>query len=239
MELWIATFAALTAAAAVQAASGFGFALVAVPTLGLFTDIRAAVVGTAVASMLLNVGTIRSGFDHVRWRLVGTLLLIAAAGMPFGVILLRSLDNRALSLLVAVAVLGCTALVWLRPTVRGWVAIACGGLLAGVLSTATGTNGPPLAAVFAGVGLNPAEFRASFGAYFAVSGGLTLTAYGVAGELTQTAWLVGAVGVVALPVGWFLGDRLFRRLDATHFRRAVLVVLIASSVVTAMRVVNA
>jgi uncharacterized membrane protein YfcA len=238
MELWVATFAVLATAAAVQAASGFGFALVAVPFLALVIDPHTAVVGAAVASVPLNLGAVRRRFGDVRWRLVGGLLLAAATGLPVGLVLLRTLDDRALTLLVAGTVLSCTILVWRRLALRGRVAVVAGGVVAGVLTTATGTNGPPLAAVFAGLGLEPREFRASFGAYFAVSGVLTLAAYGVAGELTGEAWQVGAVGLVALPVGWFLGDRVFRRLDPVRFRRAVLAVLVTSAAVTAMRVVS-
>ena len=238
MEFWVATFAVLATAAAVTAVSGFGFALVAIPPLALLSDARTAVVGAGVASVFLNVGMVQQGFRDVRWRVVGGLLLVAVVGMPVGLVLLKVLDDRGLGLLVAGSVLGCTIIVWLAPVVRGRWAVAAGGLLAGVLTTATGTNGPPLAAVFAGLGLTPAQFRASFGAYFAVSGGLTLAAYGVTGELTGATLRVGAVGLVAMPIGWVLGDRLFRRLDPANFRRAVLAVLMASSAVTAMRAVN-
>jgi uncharacterized protein len=236
----LAVFSVLTVAAAIHAATGFGFALIAVPLVALVADVRTAVVGVAVAGVLLSWGTARVERAHVRWRTVGGLLLAGVAGMPLGLLLLRGLTERALEALVAVSVLACTVLVWRRPVLRGGrPAVIAAGFLSGVLATATGTNGPPLAAVFSGLGMGPREFRANFAAYFSVSGGLTLLAYAIAGDLSRPVWLIGAVGLAAIPLGWWLGDQVFRRFDAVRFRRAVLTMLVVTSAVTVMRAVTA
>lgn len=236
MGFLVVTFAALAAAAATQAASGFGFALLAVPLLTLTHDVRTAVVGAGVAGVLLNVESVRRDHRHVRWRTVAALLVTAVIGMPFGLVLLRSLDERTLTIVVAVTVLGCTYLVWRQPVLSGGRAVvAAGGLAAGVLSTATGTNGPPLVAVLSGLDLDPCEFRASLAAYFSATGVLGVLAFGLAGQLTRPAWLIGAVGMTAVPFGWLLGDLAFRRLDATRFRHVVLVMLVVTSAITIMK----
>jgi uncharacterized protein len=233
-------FAVIAAAAAVQAVTAFGFALLAVPLLAVISDVPTAVVGVGVAGVLLNFGTVRVDWAHVRWRPVGGLLVAAAAGMPFGLIALRGLADRALGIVVAGAVLGCTLLVWLRPRLRGgWPVVAAAGVVAGVLATATGTNGPPLVAVFLGLGFRPAEVRASLAAYFSVSGVLSLVGFGLAGELTRPVWVIGAVGVLAAPLGWWLGNRVFRRFDAARFRRVVLGMLVCTSLMTLVRAVMA
>ena len=118
----------------------------------------------------------------------------------------------------------------------GFTKLSRRGLLATLVAAAL--LGAAVASVlFAGL-IETREFRAGFGAYFAVGGALTPTAYGVAGELTGEAWRIGAVGLGAHPVGWFVGDQTFRWLNSAHFRRAVLAALVSSAVVTAMRVVS-
>jgi uncharacterized membrane protein YfcA len=236
MLLVLAIFVILAVAAAVQAATAFGFALIAVPLLALTADVSTGVVGVALAGLLLNLGTVHLDWAHIRWRPVIGLLAAAGVGMPFGLFILRSLDERALKLLVAAVVLACTLLVWRRPAFpTGWPVVAAVGVLAGVLATATGMNGPPLLALFLGMGFVPAEVRASLAVYFSVSTVLAVAAFAVAGELTGPAYLIGAVGLVAVPLGWWLGNRVFRRFDAAGFRRAVLVMLLFTSVVTAVR----
>jgi uncharacterized protein len=232
----VAIFAILATAAAVQAVTAFGFALLAVPLLAQTDDVPTAVVGVGVAGVLMNFATVRIDRAHIRWRPVVGLLAAATVGMPFGLLLLRGLSERALGVLVAAAVLGCALIVWLRPTLRGgWLAVASAGVFAGVLATATGTNGPPLVAVFLGMGFTPAEVRASLAGYFSVSGVLSVVAFATAGELTRPVWLIGAVGLVAVPLGWWLGNRLFRRFDPLRFRRAVLAMLVLTSVMTVTR----
>jgi hypothetical protein len=55
MGLVAAAFAILAVAAAVQAASGFGFALAAVPLLAVIIDARTAVVGASLAGLVLGI----------------------------------------------------------------------------------------------------------------------------------------------------------------------------------------
>jgi uncharacterized membrane protein YfcA len=86
-----AAFVILVLAAAVQAASGFGFALAAVPLLAAVIDARTAVVGTALAGLILSARTAVGERGQVRWPAAGALIAASAFGMPFGVLVLRGL----------------------------------------------------------------------------------------------------------------------------------------------------
>ncbi len=91
-------FAALAVAAAVHAATGFGFALVAVPLLALAADVPTAVVAVGIAGVLLNLGTVGHGWAHVSRPTVAGLLATAIVGVPVGLLL----ANGVLSLMGAV-----------------------------------------------------------------------------------------------------------------------------------------
>jgi uncharacterized protein len=233
-----AAFVVLAVGAAVQAASGFGFALAAVPLLAAVTDARTAVVGSSVAGLLLSIRAAVGERRQVGWRAASALTGSAALGMPFGVLVLRSLSQRALALLIAATVLGCVVLVWRRPELpSGSGPLVVAGLTAGVLTTATGTNGPPLVAALQAMRYEPREFRATLAAVFAATGVLGVAAFAVAGQITRPALLVGAVGAPAVLVGWEIGNVAFRRLGAGRFRTVVLALLVASSVAMVIRVV--
>src|SRR5437867_3162069 len=103
MGVLAAVFAIVVVAAAVQGVTGFGFALVAMPLLQLVIDPHAAVVGCGLAALPLMVGVAVRERRHVRWTAITPLLVAAAVGLPFGLLLLRGLDATGLRLLTAVA----------------------------------------------------------------------------------------------------------------------------------------
>ncbi|NJC64506.1 sulfite exporter TauE/SafE family protein [Planosporangium flavigriseum] len=226
-------------ASAVQAATGFGFSLVAVPLLTLAFGPRLAVVATALPALLLASITVARDRTHVRWRTVGVLLTTLVVGMPIGLLLLRVLSERALSVVVALAVTSCAALAWRTPRLpRGFAPIAAAGLAAGVLATVAGPSGPPLIAAMQTMEYGPRELRGTLAAVFSLGGVLGVGGFVLTGALTDRAALVGAVAVPAVLLGWWIGNHLFERIDRVRFRRAVLVILIASCLLTVARAVS-
>ena len=228
----VAVVVILFAAALVQAVSGFGFALVAVPLLTVALGPQHAVVCASSVSLAMTLGTAvaaRALIDRsIARRLAGWLLL----GMPFGVVLLRMLPARSLAVIIAVVVLLCTALVWRRWAIsaQGWKA-ALVGLVAGVLATATGTNGPPLVAAVHSMGVTPRVFRATMAALLAFAGAFGLALWVASGVVTASDWGVMALGTPIAFVGAWLGRRLVDRVDPLRFRRIVLAALVVSSAV--------
>ncbi len=230
--------AILAVASCAQVITGFGYSLLSVPLLGLIIGPVDAVVGSAILVSLVNLVVAVRDRAHVRWPIARTVLIAGLTGLPLGLWLLTLLPPRALSIMIAVVVLAGTAAIWrgLRLTPRP-VTIAAAGLLAGVLTTSVGVNGPPLAAVFSAMGLPPRPFRATLAAVFVpvTLGGLL--GFAVTGVITHVAWLVTAIGIPAVTLGWLVGDRIFARL--TSFRTVVLCALLLASVVTLARAILA
>jgi uncharacterized membrane protein YfcA len=223
-------------AAAVQAITGFGYALLAVPLLTVVVDPPTAVVGAGLAGFWLSVVVIVREHMHVRWRPALTLVATGLLGLPIGLVLLAVLSDRALRLLIAVVVLVCTVQVWRAVRLPEHAAVVTGaGFLSGVLSTSTGTNGPPLVAAFQAMGYEPRHFRATLAAVFAGSGVLSIAGFTVAGQVTRPVLLLALVGAPAAALGWFAGNTLFVRIDGTRFRYAVLTGLVVSSLISVVR----
>jgi uncharacterized membrane protein YfcA len=236
--LLLVAFTIVLLAAAVQAATGFGFGLVSIPLLALATDPRTAVVASAIASVAMTITAAVRERDHARWRTAGVLLAAAVVGMPAGLLVLRAAPERVLTGLIGVAVLACAVLIWRglrvpsnRPAVVGV------GLVAGVLSTSTGTNGPPLVAAFQAMGYDPRTFRATLAAVFTGTGACSLAGFALAGQVTMDAARVGLVGVPAVLLGWWAGNLVFHRIGAERFRRVVLAALVAGGIAIAVRAI--
>jgi uncharacterized protein len=229
----IAAFVIVAAAAAAQTIVGFGSALLAVPLLALVADPHTAVVGMSLIGLVPTAMIAVRDRAAVQWHTVGLVLLAAAVTMPLGLLVLIVAPDRVLTGLIAVVVLGCTYLVWRPPRVPAGPGplLAVGGL-AGVLTTATGTNGPPLVAALRALGYGPRAFRATLAGVFLGTGVVAVAGFLLAGAVTHRALLVTLVGVPAALVGWLIGERLFGRLDAVTFGRVVLAALVVCSVLT-------
>jgi uncharacterized membrane protein YfcA len=236
----VIVFAIVMVAALAQAVTGFGFALVAVPLLALAIDPRAAVVTAGLAGLGATLLALVRQQAHVNWRTAGILLGCASVGLPLGLLILRFAPVRALSVLIAVTVLCCTVLVWRRTRLRhpGRFTLAAVGVLVGTLSTATGTSGPPLVALFQGLGFERHTFRATLAAVFSGTGIVSVAGFVAAGVVTPHLVWLGLVGLPAVGVGWTIGDRLFDRIDAARFRVVVIVALIATAAVTLARAIT-
>jgi uncharacterized protein len=226
--MWLAALAAF-AGAAVQSASGLGFALVLTPALFAAMDDPAE----AVAAVLL-LGAALCALVLVESRRVAThglarLLVPALPGLGVGVLLLAALSKESLQVGVGVAVVAAAG--WQlrhRAVVRLPAALA--GFVSGALTTSISINGPPLALWLESERVAPARFRTTLAAAF-----LILDVAGTALILAREGGDVidpGALGplLACVLAGYALGAVGFRRLDGERFSTVVLVVVICTGV---------
>jgi uncharacterized membrane protein YfcA len=220
--------------AAVQSATGFGFALVSGPALFALLEPAEAVTALLVLGVAVNVLVVagRAAGGSVRWPDLARVVVAAVPGLVGGALLLGVVPKPVLQAVVGVGVLLAVALqVWRRPAPPGPVprraphgsAVAV-GLLVGVLTTTTGTNGPPLVLWLERRRLAPADARRTISAVFLalnVLGAVALAAVGHGAGAARPALL--AVLLACAVAGHVAGAGLFRRMDPRRFRVAGLV----------------
>jgi uncharacterized membrane protein YfcA len=221
----LAALAAL-AGGVVQAATGFGFALVVSPALFAVLEPAEAVTAMLLLGALLSVLVLREG-HRVSARLLAPLLLAALPGLALGVLLLSALSKEVLQVSVGVAVIAA-ALWQLRHRAAGRVPVVVAGLASGALTTSISINGPPLVLWLEGEGVRPVEFRATLAAAF-----LVLDVAGAAlivsteGGAAVDLGVLGPLCACAL-AGYPLGLVVFRRLDRDRFFTAVLALVVCT-----------
>jgi uncharacterized membrane protein YfcA len=214
------------AGAAVQSASGLGFALVLSPALFAVMDPEEAVTAVLLLGAALCVLVLVES-HRVATHGLARLLAPAAPGLVAGVLLLTALSKESLQVGVGVAVVAAAG--WqLRHRALIRIPAAVAGFLSGVLTTSISVNGPPLALWLESQRVPPAPFRATLAAAFLVLD-LVGVALIVAREGTD-AVDVGALGplLACVLVGYALGAVGFRRLDAERFSKVVMVVVICT-----------
>lgn len=241
MSLFLAALIALAVfclASAAQAVTGFGSALVAVPLLALAFDPVTAVLASTIVGLVLTAHASVQERAHVDRRVSARLVVTGLLGLPLGYLVLTLVPARSLKLVIA-AVLGALVLVLASrvrlPSGRGAQRVA--GVASGVLLTSTGMNGPPLVVVLQAIGQSPRRFRATLQVTFFAQDVAAVVLFLATGLLSPAVWGLAGVGVLGVPLGWWLGDRLFGALSATQFRRVVLgglAVLAVTSFTTAI-----
>lgn len=213
------------AGAAVQSATGFGFALVLSPALFAVMDPVEAVTALLALGLALNLLVLfeRGRPEHVDWRALAPMLVAAVPGLAVGAVALTELSKGVLQVAVGVAVIGAAGwqlrarVVRLSPAAT-WVA----GFASGALTTSISVSGPPLVLWLTARGVRPDEFRASLAASFLalnLAGGTILLAAEGSGALDAgpVAVLLALVGA-----GYAVGAVAFRRLDHDRFFKLVL-----------------
>jgi uncharacterized membrane protein YfcA len=226
--------AAVFVGISIQAAIGFGFALIVAPAaFAALSPERAVtlVVALAIAINLLVLFTERRPRAVAR-RPVATILTAALPGLFAGALLLVRADRELLQVLVGVVVVvAAIAQIAATGPRRSRTAVAhrgglevVGGLAAGALTTSVSINGPVLVLVFARLGLAGARLRDSLAATLL---GLALMALPVLLFGTEDAGLpdpsVSLACVPGLLIGHRFGAAAFRRLDNPTHRRVVLI----------------
>ena len=221
----------VVAGAMLQAATGFGFSLVAAPLLFAAIGPEPAVVLLMVLGLEVNVMTLATERRRPRplWRDATRMLVWAAPGALAGVWVLRSLPAAALQVAVTLGVLGTLAARRVRTAhVPAWLA----GLAAGALSTSTSTNGPPMLLHLLGRGATPEQVRDTLTVCFLGLAPIGAAALFLTGDVELPDGTLVAALIPAVFAAHLIGRRGFRWLAASERYEPVLTsVLIAAVVV--------
>ena len=220
---------AIAVAYLVKGVAGMGGPLLAVPVIASVTSVEHAVVVLSLANMASNgwllwehrSGARGTGFVLIPFLVVGTVATVA------GTWLLTELDDRILSVVIAVVIVGY---IWrylanpnfgLQHDTARRIAPPM-GLVGGGLLGATGTAGPLIATYLHSLRMSRSSLVYMMTITFQIFGLIQLATLVFLGEFTperttQALWAIVPVGIVT-----FLGIRLGRRLDQKAFEYVVL-----------------
>lgn len=206
--------------AAVQGSLGFGAALLAAPLLALIDPVFAPGPMLLAGLVLTTLVALRDRAS-VDLRGVGWAVAGRVPGTAIGAAALALLPERELAVLFAVLVLVAVALtasgLRVRPTSGNLIAA---GVASGVMGTMTSIGGPPIALVYQNA--EGPTLRGTMGAYFIVSGVLSLIGLAVVGRLGDRELHASLVLLPGVLVGFFASRWSRTLLDRGLTRPAVL-----------------
>ncbi len=236
MDGWV--FVVVFFATLIQATFGFGKALIAMPLLLLLVGIEVAAPLVAMISVAISSLILLQDRDSVHYRGYGTLIAASLVGIVIGMVFLSQANERVvMSLLGGLIVLFSVYSLyrpglWHLKTDRSAPLF---GLIAGALSGAYNTAGPPFV-VYGALRRWPAEkFRATIQAFFLPTGIAVVIGHGLSGRLTGDVWCYFAYCLPVVGVSVLIGRQLHRKFPAAVFVRYLYMLLIALGIVLIVR----
>lgn len=226
----LASGLALLLGSAVEAATGFGSAVVALPVLELAfpSHMPALLVLLGFPLVVLMAGIERTYID-------APAVVQVSSGLIFGTVVaipvLDLVSGRPLRLLFGFATLA--ALVPLT-VMRGGVARTpprsfAAGLGSGFMGTATGMSGPPLAVVFAHE--HGPTVRATLGLVYAIGSAFSVGALLFARRIGATDLWLAALLTIPVVIGFAAGRLLLKRVSRRFLQVAIVAVVAGCAVI--------
>lgn len=234
------------AGALVQAATGFGFAILAAPVFLAVLSSHAALQVLVVIHLFQTARMLPKLWPQVPKPLLGRLVLGALVGSPIGLVAFLHLSVTQLKLAVGVLIVLATALLaaresgiisrWLKPPTSempgpsggGGLGALATGAVAGAMTALLVMPGPPLMLYISARPLPPLAARALAIAFFGLCYLLVTTLNVIWAELGWPVWRVALMLAPAVLLGTFAGERIAGHLTTRSYRLAVLILLALS-----------
>lgn len=210
--------------------SGFGFALVATPLLTLFLDAKEAVVLVLLAGFVLRAITMIRNRRNFEWHTVLLVTFGSLLGIVPGSVALKVISIEQLEIFLGVILLAATFLMGRKidfKITNKTIGRLAAGFLSGFFGSATSVSGPPLVLYFLNEKMDKDLMRANMIWCFGLNGTLMLIGSYLAGTMQYVAVEQGSVlySMTALLLGWWLGEKLFYKLNQHLFRRLSLIIV--------------
>jgi uncharacterized membrane protein YfcA len=230
-SLMVTAAALLLAGGTVKGLLGIGLPLVAIPGLTLIFGLPAALAMVSLPVAAANIWQVwqfrRAG---TLWRVLLPFVAAGALGTATGTMILISIAEIWLEIALAVIMIAYIAFRIGQPDWRLSAPLArCSaapvGLAAGLLHGTTGIAGPIGITFFHAQALPRPAFILATGSMFLCFTLVQIPVLGLTGVLGQEEALVGAMGLPAVALGLWLGNRLAWWVDPVQFDRLVLVIM--------------
>lgn len=216
----------------VRGITGFGGAMAIAPLASLILGPTPAVVMALALETAAAATMMPNALQHMKWRTIAPISLMAFVTIPVGGWVLVSLDPVLLRRFIAALVVVFVAAMALGLRYRGpqrlATSMALGGV-SGVLYAATSMGAPPVI-LYLLAGSDPiATTRANLVVFVSLISGVSLVVLAAGGVVSAqaAAWAL-AMAPIYLGATW-VGGLVFRRWGERNFRTWVFVLLLAMS----------
>jgi uncharacterized membrane protein YfcA len=228
------------AGAMVQAATGFGFAILAAPVFLTVMNSTVAVAVLIALHVVQSAQVVPALWSAIPLSHLRRLVLGGAIGCPAGALILQMLDVRMLKVALGVLIVGFVAMFVVRmrrPLTRTRPAApqsgppaTLAGFASGVLTALLVMPGPPLMVLLASQQWPREDARALSLGFFACCYVAALALSVAGGVMGGAEWLLVGLLAPAVVLGTIAGARLGRLVPEARYRLVLLALMLLSGV---------
>ncbi|WP_421710061.1 sulfite exporter TauE/SafE family protein [Algihabitans sp.] len=228
-------FGATLLAGLVRGFSGFGSAMILVPSYSLVFGPMAAIPIMSLVDVTGTLGLLPKAMRRCTWREVAPLTLGASLLLPLGVYLLIVADQELLRWVISLAILLLVLVMasgWrysAAPT--AWFSLGVGGA-AGLMGGSIGIAGPPVILFWLGGQANAATVRANIIVFLALVTVAAWISFFVGGLFTGQVLTMSLLLAPVYAAAIWIGAHGFRFADERLFRRLALGIVAAIAIVS-------
>ena len=231
--VWIQVFIIIFFAIFTQSVTGFGLALVSMPLLTAVLGIQTAAPLVALFALVAELILLIYYREDFSLRVVWRLAIAAVAGIPLGILALRTIDEQVVLTVLGLVVAGYALYALLNfrlPTIQQPVWAYIAGFAAGVLGGAYNAPGPPVIVYGNCRDWPAAQFKSNLQGFFLFNSVLIATAHLLADNYTPLVFRGMLVALPAVAAGILAGVSLAKRISGGLFRKLVLWLLLGIGV---------
>jgi uncharacterized membrane protein YfcA len=234
---WAGLAGTTFAAALLQAVSGFGFAVLAVPLYLLLIDPAQAVQLAIILSTALSFAVVPGLRRSIAPALLLRLSAGSLAGLPIGLFSFRHADRLLVRFVVGATILAFGVLMagFRHRAGRPWAPFGrtrnrdlAAGAVAGVATALVGMAGPPVLIYLLLAGTAAQTVRATLLAFFALSYGATLASHAATVGIPGPTWVAAGILTPFALLGGLAGRPLGDRLGSDGFALLAIALLTAA-----------
>ncbi len=238
---WAGLAGTTFAAALLQAVSGFGFAVLAVPLYLLLVDPAQAVQLAIILSTALSFAVLPGLRRTIAPALLLRLGAGSLAGLPIGLFSFRHADRLLVRFVVGATILAFGVMMagfrfrggqpW-APFGRTRTRDLAAGAVAGAATALVGMAGPPVLIYLLLAGTAAQTLRATLLAFFALSYGATLASHAATVGIPGPTWVAAGILAPFALLGGFVGRPIGDRIGSDGFALLAIALLTAAGLYT-------
>ena len=233
---WLFLVTITLGAGIVQSATGFGFAVIAVPLFLLTLDSLTVIQVNIVLNLVNALVVVPRVWREAPVGLLRNLVAGTVLGLPIGMLAFLYISVEQMKMGVALLIIGFALHLMLgrknvsangQPTTVKTVAI---GSLSGALTSSLAMPGPPVLIYLSHFSVAKQAFRAVNLSLYVFAYGLALLLQSTLGAMSRETWVLSGLLVPVAMFGAVLGHRISPWLSERVFRACVLATLLATGV---------
>ncbi|RAV19703.1 sulfite exporter TauE/SafE family protein [Paenibacillus contaminans] len=226
---WALTFGVVLMAATLQAGTGFGFSILAIPLLLVIHHNHSAVSAALLLSLISSFTTLPRVIRDIDWSMLRRLLIGSLIGLPFGGLLFQVINIYWLKMFAGISILIFAVPMLLKLKLPLGKGFGIGGL-SGFLGASVGMPGPPVVLFMLANHTEKNTFRGTSILYYCIVNSISLCMQWTSGHSSFGDMPYVLYSLPAIFFGQAIGLALGRKLNQVWFTRATFSLLLLTGI---------